>query len=309
MPSVHVPPATARRVERDRRIRAGLEAIDTDAQARMLEGSSSDDGSELLEETVSGRRADRGGDVHSVESVDQEPGRPEEPAVHTSQGPPNDPDPIPDPSILAADLYSLERILLTNVLSFTLLDRSLRFVNDPTTSGGFVRELAGPEEARLHAVERLREKFMEEIERLEDIKEAEWDYQQLKPAVDEDDAPYEVDTATMNLLCGLPLRSTRLLIGGLRDTYRLTLEYARGSNILTSEDERLLRFLSRDPRTILTTFHLDPSVHEYTLPLRLGYVPSNLPRAATLAAQSYGAKSLPEGRNGSNLFANTFINL
>ena len=205
----------------------------------MLEGSASDDELEQPEEIVGGRRADSGGNAHSVESVDQEPERPESPTVHTRQEPRDEPGLGLDPSMLAADLYNLERILLTNVLSFTLLDRNLRFVNDPTTSGDFVRyvtgsripyntgrcallsshpvnrrfiayhtwlmmthtylasEIAGAEEARLHAVERLRDKFMEEIDRLEDIKEAEWDYQQLKPVVDEDDAPYRVDTGQL----------------------------------------------------------------------------------------------------------------
>ena len=49
----------------------------------------------------------------------------------------------------------------------------------------------------------------------------------------------------------------------MRDTLLLTLEYARGSDVLNYEDKRLLRFLARDPRTVLTAFDLDPSVDEY----------------------------------------------
>ena len=67
----------------------------------------------------------------------------------------------------------------------------------------------------------------------------------------------------MNVLYRLPGRATYVLLAGMRDTFRLTLFYARGTDILTPEDNRLLRFLARDPRTVLTTFDLDPSVHEY----------------------------------------------
>ena len=91
--------------------------------------------------------------------------------------------------------------------------------------------------------------------------------------------------ATFNLLFRLPLRATRVLLAGMRSTIRLTLQYARSGehvsqrlaegilsqtqdsqhegDVLTSEDRRLIRFLSRDPRTILSAFDLDPCVIPY----------------------------------------------
>ncbi len=73
-----------------------------------------------------------------------------------------------------------------------------------------------------------------------------------------------VIAATFHLLHGLPRRATGLLLGGLHDTVRLTLEYARGgSQNFTAQDNRLLRFIYRDPRTVVNAFALDPSVREY----------------------------------------------
>ncbi len=69
--------------------------------------------------------------------------------------------------------------------------------------------------------------------------------------------------ATMNVLYRLPGRAAHVLLAGMRDTFRLTLIYARGTSQLTTEDNRLLRFLARDPRTVLTAFDLDPSVREH----------------------------------------------
>ena len=67
----------------------------------------------------------------------------------------------------------------------------------------------------------------------------------------------------MSVLYRLPGRATRVLLAGMRDTFRLTLEYARGSDLLTPEDLRLMRFLARDPRTIIASFDLEPSIREY----------------------------------------------
>ena len=51
---------------------------------------------------------------------------------------------------------------------------------------------------------------------------------------------------------------------GLHDTIRLTLEYARGGpDRLDPQDHKLLRFISRDPRTVVNAFGLDPAVREY----------------------------------------------
>lgn len=101
----------------------------------------------------------------------------------------------------------------------------------------------------------------------------------------------------MNVLYRLPGRATQVLLAGMRDTYHLTLEYVRGTEGLTQEDTRLLRFLARDPRTILTAFDLDPSVREFICcpscfalyPLSES-VPRHCPYTSTKSSKSCDAK-------------------
>lgn len=69
--------------------------------------------------------------------------------------------------------------------------------------------------------------------------------------------------ATANLLLGLSRKATGAVMGGLRSTIRLAIEYARAPGPLLPQDHRLLRQLVRDPRTVINVLDLDPRVTAY----------------------------------------------
>ena len=99
----------------------------------------------------------------------------------------------------------------------------------------------------------------------------------------------------MNVFYRLPGRATRVLLAGMRDTFRLTLEYARGSDALTSEDLRLFRFLARDPRTVLASFDLEPSIREHICCPACFALYSNLPSAPQTCTYQSTKTSKPCG--------------
>ncbi|KAL1944059.1 hypothetical protein VTO73DRAFT_3877 [Trametes versicolor] len=140
----------------------------------------------------------------------------------------------------------------------------------------------------------LMSKIVEELERLEDTKEWEWERQARQdlpfsgPGDSSEHSRFTVDTdrhvaaqwtswtptntpvysysivsAYSNLLLGLSRRATGTLMAGLRSTIHVTLQYARAPGPLLSQDHQLLRQLNRDPRTILNALDLDPHVVPY----------------------------------------------
>ena len=107
-----------------------------------------------------------------------------------------------------------------------------------------------------------------------------------------------VIAATFHVLFGVSRRATSLLLSGLHDTVRTTLEYARGGpDQLDAQDQRLLRFVSRDPRTVVNAFGLDPAVVEYiccpecwALYLHDATAPDLCTYRSTQTSESCGAK-------------------
>lgn len=74
---------------------------------------------------------------------------------------------------------------------------------------------------------------------------------------------FSIVSATSTLLLGLSRKATTVLMGGLRSSIQLALEYARSPNPLQPQDHQLLRRLARDPRTVISAFDLDPCVTAY----------------------------------------------
>ncbi|KAI0351850.1 hypothetical protein OH77DRAFT_1592508, partial [Trametes cingulata] len=116
----------------------------------------------------------------------------------------------------------------------------------------------------------LMRQMEEELERLEDMKEWEWEEQRKhgSPGSTSHSSRFTINTdrhvasqwttwtststpvyaysivsATSNLLLGLSRKATSILMGGLRSTIQITLEYARAPGPLLPQDEQLLRRL------------------------------------------------------------------
>ncbi|EIW54249.1 uncharacterized protein TRAVEDRAFT_132588, partial [Trametes versicolor FP-101664 SS1] len=70
-------------------------------------------------------------------------------------------------------------------------------------------------------------------------------------------------TLVMHLLEGVPRRSSALLLAGLRVVISATLKYARHPGGLNEQDKSLVKDISRDPRTILRRYNLEPTLEPY----------------------------------------------
>lgn len=252
-----VSPSTRRRYKRNARLRVGIDLIDLEAQARELEREPEEaqfdmginalaavDGTQDVPRSVASHPLNTEDSYLSGFSASAEllPNHVDHFEREVEAHPLHD-GPSNSSVSFVDDLYNMELALLTHILSFTLSGRNLRFVNEPSSAGPFVRYVIGSQDAynigfaalqpsvaanlqflsyhswllSMHdslkdppvdaphsAVQmqaRLRAKLVDEIERLEDMKEMQWEQQQRKPlSSDPEDESGIVNTGSIVLV-------------------------------------------------------------------------------------------------------------
>ena len=135
----HLISASTRR--RNEKIRVGIDPTELERQARVLEG-------ELEDITDEKQSVDRDATTKVLTppaAPDQSTKRPLSLSPENAKSSrPSAPLQAQIP-IFADDIFHIERLLLSHMLSFTLSGRYLRFVHEPSTAGPFQRYLIGSE--------------------------------------------------------------------------------------------------------------------------------------------------------------------